>query len=105
MTEEKSLELRELNIFFGKNFLVTVHSQPIRAIKTAERLWREWKDDLSKRGTGLLAYLLMDAVVDDYLPLLDALSDESPEVLRVPRRPPVVIPPSTGSASRGRIWV
>ena len=74
-TEERGLELRELNIFFGKNFLVSVHSQPVRAVKTGERLWREWKDDLAARGTGLLAYLLMDAVVDDYLPLLDALSD------------------------------
>src|SRR6476661_328631 len=33
------LELRELNIFLGKNFLVTVHSRPIRAIETARRLW------------------------------------------------------------------
>ena len=80
LTVDNSLELRELNIFFGKNFLVTVHSQPVRAIKTAERLWTEWKDDLSKRGTGLLAYLLMDAVVDDYLPLLDSLSDRMDEL-------------------------
>jgi magnesium transporter len=54
--------------------LVTVHSQPIRAIETANRLWRSWTD-LAERGTGLLAYLLIDAVVDDYLPLLDEVSD------------------------------
>ncbi|HEX5732748.1 MAG TPA: magnesium/cobalt transporter CorA [Blastocatellia bacterium] len=70
----RHLELRELNIFLGKNYLVTVHSQPIRAIETAERLWREWKD-LAERGTGLLAYLMIDVIVDDYMPLLDALSD------------------------------
>ncbi len=34
-----SLELRELNIFLGKNYLVTVHTRPIRAIETAKRLW------------------------------------------------------------------
>jgi len=71
---EGHLELRELSIFLGKNYLVTVHSQPIRAIATAERLWREWAD-LAERGPGLLAYLLIDAVVDDYMPLLDTLSD------------------------------
>ena len=38
----KRLELRELNIFLGTNYLVTVHSQPIRAIQTAKRLWHEW---------------------------------------------------------------
>jgi magnesium transporter len=70
----KHLELRELNIFLGKNYLVTVHSQPIRAIETAERLWREWTD-LAERGTGLLAYLLIDSIVDNYMPLLDTISD------------------------------
>jgi len=68
------LQLGELGIFLGKNYLVTVHSEPIRAIETAERLWRSWTD-LAERGTGLLGYLLIDAVVDDYLPLLDTVSD------------------------------
>jgi len=68
------LELRELNIFLGRNFLVTVHSRPIRAIETTRRLWHEWLDR-SDQGSGLLAYLLIDAIVDDYLPLLDVISD------------------------------
>lgn len=75
----RHLELRELNIFLGKNYLVTVHSQLIRTIETAERLWREWTD-LAERGTGLLAYLLIDAIVDDYMPLLDTLSDRMDEL-------------------------
>ena len=69
-----NLELRELNIFLGKNYLVTVHSRPIRAVETARRLWHEWTDR-AEHGAGLLAYLLMDAVVDDYMPLLDVLSE------------------------------
>ena len=68
------LELRELNIFLGKNYLVTVHSRPIRAVETARRLWPEWLDR-AEEGSGLLAYLLIDAVVDDYLPLLDIISE------------------------------
>ena len=68
------LELRELNIFLGKNYLVTVHSRPIRAIETTKRLWSEWTDR-SDQGSGLLAYLLIDAIVDDYLPLLDVISE------------------------------
>ncbi len=68
------LELRELNIFLGKNYLVTVHSRPIRAIDTATRLWHEWTDR-AEQGSGLLAYLLIDAIVDDYLPLLDVISE------------------------------
>lgn len=68
------LELRELNIFLGKNYLVTVHSQPIRAIETARRLWPEWMDR-AEQGSGLLAYLLIDGIVDDYMPLLDIISE------------------------------
>ncbi len=68
------LELRELNIFLGPNYLVTVHSRPIRAIDTAKRLWHEWTDR-AEHGAGLLSYLLIDAIVDDYMPLLDVLSD------------------------------
>jgi magnesium transporter len=71
---DDQLELRELNIFLGKNYLVTVHSRPIRALDTAARLWREWLDK-ADQGAGLLAYLLIDAIVDDYLPLLDIVSE------------------------------
>ncbi len=73
------LELRELNIFLGANYLVTVHSRPIRAIETARRLWHEWADR-AEHGSGLLSYLLIDAIVDDYMPLLDILSDRMDEL-------------------------
>jgi len=68
------LELRELNIFLGSNYLVTVHSRPIRAVDTAGRLWKEWLDR-ADHGAGMVAYLLIDAIVDDYMPLLDILSE------------------------------
>lgn len=74
MCEDGGLELRELSIFLGPNYLVTVHSRPIRAIEAAHRLWREWTD-LAERRTGLVIYLLADAIVDDYMALLDLLSD------------------------------
>lgn len=73
------LELRELNIFLGSNFLVTVHSRPIRAIETARRLWGEWTDR-AEYGAGLLAYLAIDAIVDDYMPLLDNLSERADDL-------------------------
>jgi magnesium transporter len=75
----RHLELRELNIFLGKNYLVTVHSQPIKSLEGAERLWRGWTD-LAERGTGLVAYLMIDAIVDAYMPLLDTLSDRMDEL-------------------------
>jgi magnesium transporter len=73
------LELRELNIFLGANYLVTVHHRPIRAIETVTRLWPEWTDR-AEHGAGLVAYLLMDAIVDDYFPLLDVISERMDEL-------------------------
>ena len=75
----RHLELRELNIFLGKNYIVTVHSQPIHSLESAEHLWRGWTD-LAERGTGLVAYLMIDAIVDAYMPLLDTLSDRMDEL-------------------------
>ncbi len=71
---DRALELAELDIFLGANYLVTVHAGEIRAIETAHRLWPEWTGRVDA-GAGLLAYLLADAVVDDYLPILDAMSE------------------------------
>jgi Mg2+ and Co2+ transporter CorA len=44
MQDGCQLELRELGVFLGVNYLVTVHSQPIRNIEKARRLWRQWTD-------------------------------------------------------------
>ncbi len=73
------LELRELNIFLGPNYLVTVHSRPIRNLEKAQQVWQRWAD-LAERKTGLPAYLLMDAIVDDYMPLLDEFSERLDEL-------------------------
>lgn len=74
LTGRAELQLRELSIFLGSNYVVTVHHGPIQAIANGERLWRNWTD-LAEQGAGLLAYLIMDAVVDEYFPILDAMSD------------------------------
>lgn len=75
----KSLELNELNLFLGTDYLVTFHRNPLRAIDTAARLWTEWEERVSS-GAGLLAYLLIDAVIDEYLPLLDDMSDRIDDI-------------------------
>jgi magnesium transporter len=73
------IELSELAIFLGKNYVVTVHHGPILAFPTAERLWRG-STDLAERGAGLLAYVLIDTIVDAYFPLLDEISEGMDQV-------------------------
>ena len=74
VNDDKHLELREIGIFLGANFIVTVHRQSIDAIILVNRLWPEWSSR-SVVGTGTLAYLLIDAVVDNYMIILDSISD------------------------------
>lgn len=75
----QELQLRELNFFLGKNFLVTAHSKPIKAVAEAEKLWLSWADG-NEQQTALLAYLLIDRIVDEYMSLLDELSDRIDEL-------------------------
>ncbi|MBM4201172.1 MAG: magnesium/cobalt transporter CorA [Gammaproteobacteria bacterium] len=74
------LELRELSLFLGANYLVTVHSRPIRAVANVRRQWTTWIDR-AEHGAGLPAYLLFDAIVDDYMPLLDLLTERTDELV------------------------
>ncbi len=76
---DDQLELRELNLFLGANYLVTVHSQPVRALAQGEKLWHNWLD-LAEQGTGLLTYLLLDAIVDDYMSMLDQQAERIEDI-------------------------
>jgi magnesium transporter len=70
-----SPESRELSFFVGKHYLVTIHEQPCGAIQRIATRWNGQAADLAKRGTGFLVYAILDAIVDDYFPVVDGLSD------------------------------
>jgi magnesium transporter len=76
MFDPKSLELttRELDIFLGRNYLVTHHRQPVDAV---ERVWRHVCADHREleHGPDYLLYLLLDTLTADYMPTIDALDD------------------------------
>jgi magnesium transporter len=78
---EDSLELRELNLFLGPNYLVTVHSRPLRSVEATKLLWPRWIGRAGMPGSSLLVYLLVDAIVDDYMPLLDILNERTDELV------------------------
>lgn len=65
----------ELDVFVGRNFVVTVHAadEPVIAEARArlERLGQS-----PEITPGFLLYTLLDATVDTYFPLLDALEEE-----------------------------
>jgi magnesium transporter len=70
-------ELRagEIDVFVGRNYVLTVRQQTERGfVEVRARAERE--PDLLRNGAGYVLYALMDAVVDRYFPVLDAVEME-----------------------------
>ncbi|MCC7206480.1 MAG: magnesium transporter CorA family protein, partial [Anaerolineae bacterium] len=68
------LIVRELDVFIGPNFLVTVHKGDMRAVHQAEERAAAPHTRLPI-SSGFLLYTLMDVVIDSYFPLLERFSD------------------------------
>jgi magnesium transporter len=68
------LETREVDVFLGRNFLVTHHNQPVDFV---DRLWGNCQSDQRRldRGSDFLLYDLLDLLASTYLPVVDAIDD------------------------------
>lgn len=73
-SKEYTVETREIFLFFGKNYLVTVHDKPIPALEEAEKRWKRNVYNIA-HDAGILLYSVLDALVDLYYPALDSLID------------------------------
>lgn len=71
----KEFFVGELAIFAGSNYVLSVRSRAKKGFAEV-RARCEREPDLLRHGPGYILYALMDAVVDRYFPLLDALEDE-----------------------------
>lgn len=65
----------ELNMFIGKNFLVTVHNEPVKSVQTTiDRVQKN--APLIAKAPDRLTYNLLNALLDNYEPALEELSSE-----------------------------
>ncbi len=71
----EELKAGEVAIFVGKNYVLTVRQQTERGFQDV-RARAEREPELLKNGSGYVLYALMDAVVDRYFPVLDAVETE-----------------------------
>lgn len=70
------LDTQELNLFLGENYVVTVYQgnplPPIEAVfKKVKR-----DDRLARNGSDFLCHAVLDAVVDEYMPIIDHMDNE-----------------------------
>jgi len=70
--EHQDVDTLELDIFIGKNYLVTHHDLPIEAVN---RVWEaQQRDDrILKNGADHLLYRLMDEIVTSFMPVVEKL--------------------------------
>lgn len=71
---------RQVAIFIGKNFVVTVHRGQLQVLEDTATRWCEPAPPGLERTTGLLVYSLLDAIVDGYFPVIDQISETIEEL-------------------------
>lgn len=72
---ELTLETSELDLFLGRQFLVTHHDEPLPAL---DRVFGVMQRDkrLRQRGAVYLAYLVIDELIAQTMPIFDTIEDE-----------------------------
>ncbi len=68
-----------INMFIGPNYLVTIHSEPITQILETVKRWQA-PDSPLEQDVGSLVYALLDAIVDDYFPVMDQVAERVDEL-------------------------
>ena len=81
--------LRELDILLGRNYIVTYHEEPTRGVTRAMEVVGRRGEVLS-RGPDHLLYLILDTMVDNYMPILETIQKRldgfEERVVRAPRK-------------------
>lgn len=70
-----SLDTRELDVFLGRNFVITHHAEPISSIEDARAACLRDKR-YTTNGPDHLLYKIIDDLVADYMPVVEALDDQ-----------------------------
>jgi magnesium transporter len=73
--DSDQVKQKELTLFVGPNFVVTVHQE---AIHSVDELWARLQQEpsiIAPHPLSLLVYQLADSLVDDYFPIVDLFDD------------------------------
>jgi magnesium transporter len=77
--DREEVHFGEIHMFAGANYVITVRHGPGSELATArQRL--ESRPDLLRLGAASAVWAVLDKVVDDYIPVVDAIEDDIEEV-------------------------
>ncbi|MEJ7839190.1 MAG: magnesium/cobalt transporter CorA [Thermomicrobiales bacterium] len=69
-------QTRELSIFIGDGYVVTIHDGGISALDSVSDRWNAGALPDGEHSKGLLLYAILDGIVDDYFPVLDEIGEQ-----------------------------
>jgi magnesium transporter len=72
------MAMHELHVFLGSSFLITVHEHDATEIAEVVASWRARPERF--RDAGAVAHGLLDAVIDNYFPILEHFSERLAEL-------------------------
>lgn len=73
--DRQRMALKELHIFLGERFIITVHDDRIDEIGEIVARWRASPQQLNQ--VGAIGHRLLDAVIDDYFPVLEHFAERT----------------------------
>ncbi len=71
--------MTEIDCLVGSDYVVTLHPEPLQPLQDLHKRWQA-NPNLMRPGASYLLYEIMDEVLDDYFPLLDALDERIDEL-------------------------
>jgi magnesium transporter len=73
---------RELNLFWGENYLVTIHRRPSAVLAVLSEARRRWEHDERRQQFGIatLAYALFESLVEGYFVVQDRVRERIEEI-------------------------
>jgi magnesium transporter len=80
LTEEPDLRTIELYFFIGKNYVVSIHRDKANILNSISLKWTTSSPELRKENSYYLFYLIMDAIIDTYLPVLVKMEDSAEDL-------------------------
>jgi magnesium transporter len=87
--ESDIVQTTELGLFIGPHFVVSAHNVPLYSVGSITKRVEEDGRPM-RRGADFLAYVLIDALVDNVMPTIDSMSDIAEgieeEVIHSPQR-------------------
>jgi magnesium transporter len=69
------IETLELDVFLGKNYIVTHHDRPIPAVDTLWDICQKDDDRFLKNGPDFFLYRLADEIVTSYMPVVEGVDE------------------------------